>query len=128
MANSPKRYSPYSTPSNAKKFTKQKKYSSLEWVKYRSKFLSHNPTCYCCGQKSNTVDHLKAHKGNDELFFKEDNMIAMCQVCHSTVTQLFDRSAIPDTEGKVKWIVAKRAATETTTKSVVVPWHRDKLD
>jgi 5-methylcytosine-specific restriction enzyme A len=124
MANSPKRYSPFSTPTGAKRFTKDKKYHSKEWLKYRAIFLAHNPKCYCCGVKSNTVDHLIAHKGSDELFYKEDNLIPMCHTCHSTITQLFDRSGIPDTEGKLMWIRNRRIDTETTIKSKVVPWHR----
>jgi hypothetical protein len=55
-------------------------------------------------------------------------MIAMCDRCHSTVTQLFDRQDIPKTEEKLKWIAKKREETENSIRAKVVPWYRKVND
>lgn len=125
MANLPKSFTSKSKRSGTfKKFHKPKKYNSEEWIKYRAKFLAVNPLCYCCGKPSNVVDHWRAWKNNEELFYQEDNMIPMCDSCHSIVTQLFDKHEIPKTEEKLKWISKKRLETDTTVRSKVVSWER----
>lgn len=108
--------------SGASKFSKKSRYLQVDWVEYRNKFLRHNRDCYCCGQPARVVDHFVAFKGNEELFRKQDNFVPMCKSCHSTVTQLYDKQAVPDTAGKLAWINRKRDETGTTTRIVLVPW------
>jgi 5-methylcytosine-specific restriction endonuclease McrA len=122
MANLPNKFRPKS--SGAKKFAPKKKYNSQEWLEYRSKFLKHNPKCYACGEDSSVVDHVKAWKKDEKLYYKEDNLIPLCSPCHSTVTQLFDRFAEPLTESKLKWLQTKRLDTGTSIRPKVVPWDR----
>jgi len=78
------------------------------WEKYRYKFLYYNPNCYACGQKANTVDHIVAHKGNQNLFWDVTNYIPMCHSCHSRVTGMFDKFPVPKTEQKMQWIQRQR--------------------
>lgn len=108
-------------PSGAKKFTKASKYSTPEWNKFSSKFLSYNPNCYSCGAVAQVTDHIEAHKGNDELFWRQDNMMPLCKTCHSTVTQLFDRFTPPKTYEKLVWVTDKRIDTDTKVRVKVVP-------
>jgi hypothetical protein len=123
MANLPSKFRPKS--SGARKFTPKKKYNSQEWLEYRSKFLNHNPECYACSSKSSVVDHVRAWKKDERLYYKEDNLIPLCSSCHSTVTQLFDRFSEPLTEDKIRWLNTKRLQTGTTVRPKVVPWHRE---
>ena len=122
MANLPSKFRPKS--SGAKKFSPKKKYNSQEWLEYRSKFLKHNPKCYACSEESSVVDHVRAWKKDEKLYYKEDNLIPLCSSCHGIVTQLFDRFAEPLTEQKLMWLSEKRVQTGTTVRPKVVPWNR----
>lgn len=104
-----------------KKFTKKRAYDDPEWVKYRYVFLKNNPVCYSCGNPSQAVDHIVAFKGDLVKFWDVTNMIPLCHSCHNTITNLFDKGPVPNTEGKMKWISRKRQETETIVKVKVTP-------
>lgn len=92
----------------------------MEWVEYRNLFLQHNPKCYACGKRATVVDHWKAHKGNMELFWKPDNFIPLCKLCHDTCTGLFDQFVVPKTEEKIAWLQKKRLENEIDIRVKIV--------
>lgn len=110
--------------SSIKKFRKAKLADSDEWRSYSRKFLSHNPTCYACGARSEATDHMVAHKEKVSLFWKVDNYLPLCHTCHNTITAMFDRHPVPKTAEKLAWIAAKRADLEIFTRVIVVPFDR----
>jgi hypothetical protein len=108
-----------------KQFRKVKLGDSDAWRDYSRKFLANNPKCYACGAPSQATDHIVAHKERLELFWKIDNYMPLCKSCHSTLTNLFDRGPVPDTEGKLRWVAEKRAECEIFTKVMITPFDRN---
>lgn len=108
------------TTSN-KKFAKKKLHSLASWTEYSIKFLSHNPTCYACGERARVVDHVFTARGDEEKFWNITNLIPLCKRCHDNVTSLFDRHLVPKTEEKMVWLSRKRVATDTSVRVKVVP-------
>jgi 5-methylcytosine-specific restriction endonuclease McrA len=104
-----------------KTFTKKRMYDTVEWVEYRNIFLGINPRCYACGKSARVVDHWKAHKGSEELFWKVDNFIPLCKEDHDFVTGSFDRHNPPKTEEKLKWLADARLKNDISFKIKVVP-------
>lgn len=99
------------------------------WEKYRAVFLKHNPLCYCCKNFSNVVDHIESHQGNLDLFWKETNYLPLCEVCHNTVTALYDRNKKPGASNRQKesWLQWVRAKNSRSGKVYVVPFDSDTL-
>lgn len=92
-----------------------------EWVKYRAKFIKHNPACYVCGSNYKiNVDHIKAHKGDNELFWNNHNHMPLCQHCHSFVTGKFDRYEVQKLEEKIEWIKEQRELRKIDIKIKVI--------
>lgn len=59
------------------------------WRKERLAFLQINPLCKFCTQAgkvtaANVVDHIKPHKGNQELFWDTNNWQPLCKTCHDS--------------------------------------------
>lgn len=113
-----------------KKETGRAKGYDKEWEAYRWRFLHYNNTCYACGRagekkrgKGLHIDHVIPHRGNQELFWKVDNLIPLCGSCHSVVTGRFDNGTMPDTKGKLKWLAEKRE--QCGVKSVVKVVQRE---
>lgn len=108
--------------SGAKEFKKKNPYLTKEWIQFRARFLKHNPTCYACGTLADTVDHLVPWRTNPDLLFlnKNDNFIPLCQICHNTITGLFDQHLIPKTGEKLKWLVNMRLKHNISTKVKVI--------
>lgn len=108
----PKLFSPKRT-SGTKKFNgakhREDQYKTTRWVRYRFRFLHHNPKCYACTNKAGHVDHIVPARIDPEGFWKQGNHVALCHSCHSTVTAKFDRKDPPDTQGKVKWLQEQRS-------------------
>lgn len=70
---------------------------SVAWEKARAGFLAKHPWCECPEHKgtpnpppSDTVDHIKPHKGDKTLFWDRSNWRAMAHACHSRATASFD--------------------------------------
>ena len=108
-----------------KEFKKKRLYDDSSWSEYRNKFLAANPNCYACGQRARIVDHVISHKGDENKFWAETNMIPLCKECHDYITGKFDQFSVPKTEDKMKWIAAKRLQTETTLRVKIVVRHRN---
>ena len=68
---------------------------TYQWHKERKKFLAENPWCSECLKRgiytpATEVDHVKPHKGNQELFWDRSNWDSKCKSCHSRKTRLED--------------------------------------
>ena len=92
----------------------QKLHNTPDWVGFRSRFLAVNPECYCCGKKSQVVDHIEPSKGREDVFERTGNHLPLCTTCHNTVTGKFDYKYTPGTDlsPKLNWIAQTRARNE----------------
>jgi len=66
-------------------------YNTSRWRRQREQYLIEHPFCEECKRNgvltaSAIVDHIKAHKGNEELFWKKSNWQALCKECHDRKT------------------------------------------
>lgn len=68
-------------------------YNNDRWRRARIRYLKQHPLCECeeCKKNNrilaaNVVDHRKPHKGDYELFWDEDNWMAMTKKCHDRKT------------------------------------------
>lgn len=65
-------------------------YNTTEWRKLRVAALKRfGYSCSRCGTESKTglhVHHLKAPRGNHELFHSPDNLTVLCETCHRIIT------------------------------------------
>lgn len=105
----------------------QAMYATTAWQNYRTRFLQINSECYACGAKATVVDHLRPHKGDENLFKQTDNHIPLCESHHNTVTALFDKRGMP-IEKKIAWLNQHRhnGTTDWTPKRVkVLPRYED---
>ena len=118
-----KLFSPYRGKA-AKKFNGRAKidalYKDSRWVKFSREFLAVNTRCYCCGGKSEVVDHLKAHKGDVKLFTQKDNMIPLCKSHHNRITASFDRHPVQKFDDKMKFMFNMRQQLDLTFKVYVI--------
>lgn len=115
----------HKTSSVGRTFNQNQKWKNLynpEWESYRNKFLRVNDKCYSCGTKSEVVDHVEPHKGDEALFKKLDNHIPLCHRCHNTVTALFDKTHKPGTAPitKIQWLNSNRLMRGITFKVKVL--------
>lgn len=62
------------------------KYNNAQWRKKSREFLRNNPYCVECGNKATITDHIIPHRGNEFLFWSDENLQAMCQSCHTRKT------------------------------------------
>ena len=66
-----------------------------QWQKYRKAYLAQHPLCVECMKHgryvpATDVDHIKAHRGDKDLFWDPDNLQALCHSCHSKKTNAED--------------------------------------
>ncbi len=107
---------------SSKRKTRKEMGYNQEWYRYRFKFLKHNPKCYVCGSTDRiNIDHIQAHKGNNDLFWDEYNYMSLCHSCHSKVTASFDKFKVPKTEEKIAWIKKQREFNGIDIKVKIVP-------
>jgi 5-methylcytosine-specific restriction protein A len=67
-------------------------YNTRRWVNGRRHHLAEHPLCkYCELQgfvvEARVVDHIKPHKGDEQLFFDPSNWQSLCKDCHDRVKQ-----------------------------------------
>lgn len=121
----PKQFRPVQTNQSSKKFNGragiEAMYKTAEWEKYSRNYLSINTRCYTCGDKSQAVDHLKAHKGDEILFWKLDNMIPLCHRCHNYCTAVFDKFVVQKFNEKLNWLSRIREKNSLDFRVKVVP-------
>ena len=63
-----------------------------DWQAASKAFLAEHPTCAHCELVNVTtaaacVDHIQPHRGNEELFWRESNWMALCKRCHDRKTR-----------------------------------------
>ncbi len=64
---------------------------TYKWQKASKAFLARHPLCVMCEAKgivraAQVVDHIKPHKGNQQLFWDRKNWQALCKQCHDRKT------------------------------------------
>lgn len=62
-------------------------YDLRRWRRRRAAFLQEHPLCRFCeaagrATLATVVHHEQPHKGDETLFFDEDNWAALCKPCH----------------------------------------------
>ena len=67
-------------------------YKTKGWYRLRYYQLRKEPTCrYCEAQgrieAATVVDHIKAHKGDESLFYDENNLQSLCKQHHDSAKQ-----------------------------------------
>lgn len=63
-----------------------------KWQKAREQYLRDNPLCVYCDRNgltvaANVVDHKIPHRGDQQLFWDQDNWQSLCKPCHDSVKQ-----------------------------------------
>lgn len=125
----PKSYNPQKN-TNIKRFVPKDKikkldlYNSMDWRNYRFRYIHHNPKCYACPNDSSVVDHVYPHKGDVQLFEKNDNHIPLCKPCHDTITGLYDNQVTPNTIEKLKWLKDSREKYQIKVRVKVIPYRK----
>ena len=77
-------------------------YKTKQWREGRLAFLTEHPICAHCQRRdrltpATVVDHIKDHKGNETLFFEQDNWQPLCKPCHDSDKRIEDsRGYMPD--------------------------------
>lgn len=61
------------------------------WRAARKSYLQHNPLCRLCREEgrltpATVVDHIVPHRGDEKLFWNEDNWQPLCKTCHDKKT------------------------------------------
>ena len=74
-------------------------YKTKRWYRLRWHQLQAEPTCRLCRalgavEAADTVDHIKAHKGDENLFFNAGNLQSLCKRCHDSAKQRQERTGI----------------------------------
>ena len=69
------------------------------WRKARRRFLNTHPLCAECMRegryvKATDVDHIKAHRGDPDLFWDETNWQPLCHKHHSVKTRHLDNNPV----------------------------------
>ena len=64
---------------------------NYRWDKLRDRFIRNNPLCRICALQGKVteaaqVDHIQPHRGDQEKFWDEGNLQALCASCHSRKT------------------------------------------
>lgn len=108
------------------KFNRGKLYDK-DWNTFRFRFLHHNPKCYVCAEKATVVDHIEAHKGDENIFKRWGNHCPLCKRCHDTITGKFDQYNPPKTKEKVQWIHNKRLQFDVKVRIKPIEYYKRKL-
>ena len=82
----------------ARKNNHQSEFTKLynwDWRKFRDRYVKEHPLCIHCLAKgiltpTQEIDHIVPHQGDKDLFWKEDNLQALCKPCHSIKTAKYD--------------------------------------
>lgn len=61
-------------------------YNSNKWRVAKNEFLKRYPYCVVCGALATVVDHVVPHRGNEDLFWDENNWQPLCTAHHGAKT------------------------------------------
>lgn len=72
-------------------------YNTKRWYRMRWHQLSTHPLCCMCARlekitAATVADHIKAHRGDETLFFDPDNLQSLCKPCHDGAKQQLEKS------------------------------------
>jgi 5-methylcytosine-specific restriction protein A len=72
-------------------------YKQKAWYKLRYKQLMKDPLCQMhlalqSVVRATIVDHIKPHRGNEDLFYDPRNLQSLCEACHNRHKQKQERS------------------------------------
>lgn len=67
-------------------------YKRRAWGRLARAYLVAHPWCVACQRDhrltlATQVDHIEPHRGNQDLFWAEENLQGLCHSCHSRKTQ-----------------------------------------
>jgi 5-methylcytosine-specific restriction enzyme A len=67
-------------------------YRTAAWKTLRKLHLEEYPGCNSpgCRRPASVVDHVRAHRGNNALFFDQANLQSLCKQCHDRKTVRHD--------------------------------------
>ena len=68
------------------------------WRCYRANYLARNPICVMCQclgrvTAATVVDHKQPHRGDERLFWDENNHQALCKTCHDGAKARIEHAA-----------------------------------
>jgi 5-methylcytosine-specific restriction enzyme A len=74
-------------------------YDTTRWRKESAEFKRDNPVCVFCQRQGKAspvqvVDHIKPHKGDEDLFWDQDNWQPLCKHCHDVLKQTKERRGL----------------------------------
>lgn len=98
-------------------------YNSARWKRMRARQLEAEPLCRmhsALGQlvAASVADHIKAHRGDVELFFDNSNLQSLCKQCHDAHKQAQEHSETGLLRG---------AGHDGAPLDLAHPWHRPLL-
>lgn len=85
----PTKRKPLKVTPSAKRESSHARGYDARWRKARLIYLRYHPLCVACAPRvvaANEVDHIVPHRGDQELFWDQDNWQALCKPCHSKKT------------------------------------------
>ncbi|TPW28921.1 HNH endonuclease [Martelella alba] len=77
---------------DAKRPSASKRGYNAEWQRESKAYLSEHPQCRRCGAPAVVVDHIRPHRGNDDLFWDRANWQPLCRHCHNSAKQAEERA------------------------------------
>lgn len=97
----PKRHSPASVntpkyqPAEQQRGTSAQRGYGYRWQRARAGYLVKHPLCAECEKQGRVeaatdLDHVIAHRGDNDLFWDRENWQGLCQPCHSRKTATED--------------------------------------
>ena len=77
--------------------------------------LSANPLCILCNEHgrvtaATVVDHIRPHKGDEQLFFNPDNLQSLCAPCHDGPVQQMEQGTYQPHVGIDGWPIEHSTA------------------
>ncbi|MFR9807077.1 hypothetical protein ACL02T_32990 [Pseudonocardia sp. RS010] len=73
-------------------------YDDPRWPLLRDQVLSEEPACAWdgCGEASSVADHIKPHRGDEQLAFERSNLQGLCSHHHGvkTASETFGRRRV----------------------------------
>lgn len=84
-----------------------------QWQKIRRRWLMENPLCKFCADAgrvtaASVVDHIVPHKGDQNLFWDENNWQSLCKPCHDSLKQQEERRGYSSAVGLDGWPTDER--------------------
>ena len=74
-------------------------YHTAQWRRLRRVVLNEEPLCRFCQQTgritpADTVDHIRPHGGDWDLFVDRENLQGLCRMCHDSAKRIQDGGEI----------------------------------